>query len=169
MSIRPRVTSVLCRNRPARPRRKRRRGGEETGVPRSRDRSSVRAAVLRAPLRRAIRLALPSGRSLAAGLALVAVAAGLYVGARETSVFAVQRIEVTGGKSRVQTAVRRALSDERGASLVKIDAEVLAASLVQRVPEVESATVDRAFPHTLAVQIRPERAVAVLRRSGGSW
>jgi hypothetical protein len=93
----------------------------------------------------------------------------LYAAARETSLFAVQRIEVTGGQPRVRAAVRKALRDERGTSLVKVDPEVLAASLVQRVPEVESATVDRAFPHTLAVRIRPERAVAVLRRGGGSW
>jgi len=129
----------------------------------------VRAATLRVPPRPAIRIALPSGRSIAIGLALLVAAAGLYAGARETSVFAVQRVEVVGGQPRVQTAVRRALRDERGTSLVRVDPQVLAAALVERVPEVESATVDRAFPHTLAVRIRPERAVAVLRRGGSSW
>jgi cell division protein FtsQ len=140
-----------------------------TGVPPRRNRSTVRAATLRAPLRRPLGLALPSGRSVALGLGLLALAVGLYVGARETSVFAVQRIEIAGGKPRVQAAVRQALRDEEGVSLVKVDPGVLAASLVDQVPEVESATVDRAFPHTLAVHIRPERAVAVIRRGAGSW
>jgi hypothetical protein len=138
-------------------------------VPQRRDRSVARAAALGVAPRRAIRIGLPSGRSVAVGLALLVAAVGLYIGARETSVFAVERVEVLGGQPRVQTAVRRALRDERGTSLVRVDPEVLAAALVDRVPEVESATIDRAFPHTLAVRIRPEHAVAVLRRGGGSW
>jgi cell division protein FtsQ len=134
-----------------------------------RNRPAAPAAPVRVPSIRLARLALPSGRSVAVGLGLLAGAVALYAGARETSVFAVQRIEITGGRPRVQAAVRQALRDERGVSLVKVDPDVLGASLAQRVPEVESATVDRAFPHTLSVHIRPERAVAVLRRGAGSW
>jgi cell division protein FtsQ len=141
-----------------------------TGVPaRRRIRPTARAAVLRAPQRGAARVALPSGRSVVAGLALLAGAMLLYGAARETSVFAVRQIEITGASPRVERAARKALADERGVSLVKIDPAVVASSLVQRVPEVESASVDRAFPNTLAVRIRAERPVAVLRRGAESW
>jgi len=40
---------------------------------------------------------LPSPRSLLAGLALIGLAAGAYIGARETSVFAVRDIVIVGG------------------------------------------------------------------------
>jgi cell division septal protein FtsQ len=114
-------------------------------------------------------VALPSGRSIAAGLVLLAGASALYGAARETSVFAVRRIEITGATPRVETAVRRELGEERGISLVKVDPATVAGSLVQRVPELESASIDRAFPNTLAVHVHTARAVAVVRRGSGSW
>ncbi len=136
---------------------------------RRQSRPNSRTAVLRLPHRGGIAAVAPSGRSIAAGLALLVAAVGLYGAARETSVFAVQRIEVRGAPPRVQTAVRRALRDTRGTSLVKIDPAVLGATLADQVPEVESAAVDRAFPHTLTIVVRPERPVAVLRRGAESW
>lgn len=138
--------------------------------PRRRSRPSARAAA--APPRRRSRdlgVALPSGRSVALGLALLVGAVSAYGAARETSLFAVSAIELTGAPPRVESEVRRALRDERGTSLLKIDPARLANALAATVPEVESASVDRSFPHTLAIRIRPERPVAVLRRGADSW
>jgi cell division protein FtsQ len=129
----------------------------------------VRTAVLRLPHRRGIAAVAPSGRSIALGLGLLVAAVGLYGAARETSVFSVQRIEIRGASPRVETAVRKALRAERGLSLLKVDPAVLGGTLAGQVPEVESATVDRSFPHTLRVVIRPEQPVAVLRRGAESW
>ncbi len=139
-----------------------------TGVPaRRKSRPSARAAAL--PLRRELGLALPSGRSIALGLALLVAAVSAYGAARQTSVFSVRTIEVRGASPRVETAVRRALREEAGTSLLRIDPAAVAAMLAVSVPEVESASVDRAFPHTLAVRVRPERPVAVLRQGAQSW
>ena len=126
--------------------------------------------VLPLPRRRRVdvlRLA-PSGRSLLVGLALVLVAAGLYGLARETSMFAVDRVRVEGAAPAVAAQVQRELNGYDGRSLVSVDA----ASVEQRVdalPAVRSATVDRAFPHTLRVRVVPELPVAVLRRGSDSF
>jgi cell division protein FtsQ len=135
----------------------------------ARKRTTARAAVLpagRAPFDVA-RLA-PSGRSLAAGVALFALAAGAYAGARETSVFAVRRLEVAGGSPRVRAEVRRALRAELGRSLLRVDGDELERRL-GRVPEVLAIRFDRAFPHTLEVTITPERPVLLLRRRDQGW
>ncbi len=136
---------------------------------RRRSRPTARAAVLRLPHRSGIAAVAPSGRSIAAGLGLLVAAVGLYGAARETAVFSVQGIEIRGAPPRVEKAVRKALRDTQGTSLVRIDPALLAATLADQVPEVESAEVDRAFPHTLRVVVRPERPVAVLRRGAESW
>jgi POTRA domain, FtsQ-type len=130
----------------------------------------VAEKVLPLPRRRRVdvlRLA-PSGRSLLVGLALVLVAAGLYGLARETSMFAVATIRVEGAGPAVAADVQRELRRYNGRSLVGLDA----ASVEQRVgalPSVRSATVDRAFPHTLLVHVLPELPVAVLRRGVDSF
>ena len=110
----------------------------------------------------------PSGRSLLVGLAVVMIASGLYALARETSLFAVNSIEVEGAPSAVAADVRAALRSYQGRSLVAVDAR----SVEQRVDAlatVRSAVVDRAFPHTLRIRIVPELPVAVLRRGVDSW
>jgi cell division protein FtsQ len=122
------------------------------------------------PARRTVdlgRLA-PSSRTLVLGLALLALAVGGYVGARETSVFAVQRVEVAGGTPRVRAAVRAALAPELGRSLLRIDGEDLDRRLAP-VPAVLSARFDRAFPHTLRVVVTPERPVLLLRSGDDGW
>jgi cell division septal protein FtsQ len=111
---------------------------------------------------------LPSGRSLAIGLALVLIAVGLYGLARETSMFAVRTIEVDGASPAVAAQVRAALHAFEGRSLVAVDA----ARVEQRVDDlaaVRSSAVDRAFPHTLRIDVRPELPVAVLRRGSEAW
>ena len=110
----------------------------------------------------------PSGRSVLVGLALLLIAGGLYGLARETSMFAVQSIRVEGATPALAATVRQELSRYDGRSLVGLDA----ASVSQRLaglPAVRSATVDRAFPHTLSVRVVPELPVAVVRRGRDSF
>jgi cell division protein FtsQ len=130
----------------------------------------VAEKVLPLPRRRRADIArcLPSGRSVLLGLALLVIAVGAYGLARETSMFAVQTIRVEGATPSLAASVREKLGRYDGRSLVGLDA----ASVAQRVegmPAVRSASVDRAFPHTLAVRVVPELPVAVVRRGPDSF
>jgi cell division protein FtsQ len=113
-------------------------------------------------------LPLPSRRSLALGLGLLALAGGAYALARETSAFAVGRIEVAGGSPLLRARVRRALAPLRGTSLLALDGKALERR-VEALPWVVTAGYDRAFPHTLRVTIVPELPVAVLHRGRETW
>jgi cell division protein FtsQ len=110
----------------------------------------------------------PSGRSLAIGAASMLIAAGLYGFARETSLFALETIEIDGATPALAARVRSELRPYKGRSLVAVDAAAVA-ERVNGLPAVRDSVVDRAFPHTLRVRIVPEVAVAVLRRGAGSW
>jgi cell division protein FtsQ len=110
----------------------------------------------------------PTRRSLAVGLGCLAFAGGAYAAARETSAFAVQRIEVTGAPADVQNQVRHSLASFDGTSLLGLDGGALERN-VESLPSVVSATYDRAFPHTLRIAVVPERPVAVLRRGRQWW
>ena len=55
-----------------------------------------------------VRLA-PTRRSLTLGFGILALALGAYLIARETSLFAIDRIEVRGGSPQVDAQVRQAL------------------------------------------------------------
>jgi cell division protein FtsQ len=101
-------------------------------------------------------------------LALVGGAVGLYVAARQTSLFALDRIEVTGAPPPVAARIRAALADYQGRSLVRFDGKD-ARRRIAGVAEVASATFDRDFPHTLKVRVHLERPVAVLRRGADAW
>jgi cell division protein FtsQ len=130
----------------------------------ARRRPSARTAVL--PARRPlpdVRTLLPTGRSLLIALALVAAAAGAYLAARQTSLFAVQTIEVRGGTPAVRAQVQAALAPEAGRSLLRIGGGELGGRL-DTVTGVRSFRYDRRFPHTLEVVIRAERPVLVLRQ-----
>jgi cell division protein FtsQ len=111
---------------------------------------------------------LPSGRSLLAAFALLALAGLLYLAARETSMFAVRSIQVAGASPAVAERVRAALAPLRGSSLVALDRSEVERRLAA-LPDVASANYDRAFPHTLRIVVQPERAVAVLRRGSEAW
>ena len=63
-----------------------------------------------------VRLA-PTRRSLAIGFGILAFALGAYLLARESSLFAVNTIEVRGGSPRVAAQVRHALASLAGTSL----------------------------------------------------
>ena len=121
-------------------------------------------ALQRAPL---LRL-LPSGRSLLIGFAVVLGAAGLYLLARATSMFALSRIEVEGAPAPVAAHVRAVLAPLEGQSLVTLDSGEVARRLAT-LPDVAAAGYDRDFPHTLRVVVRPEHAVAVARRGAKAW
>jgi cell division protein FtsQ len=110
----------------------------------------------------------PTRRSLAVGLGILAFGLGAYAFARETSLFAVSRIEVQGGSPRLTAQVRGALSPLVGTSLVGLDGAA-AMRMVEALPTIVSARYDRAFPHTLRIAVVPERPAAVLRRGSDSW
>jgi len=110
----------------------------------------------------------PTRRSLAVGFGLLAVALGGYLVARETPLFAIDRIEVHGGSPRVAAQVRQALASLTGRPLVGLDGSAVLQK-VDALPTVVSATYDRAFPHTLSIFVVPERPAAVLRRGPDSW
>jgi cell division protein FtsQ len=113
-------------------------------------------------------VAVPWRRVFAIALGLAAALAVLYLGARETSVFAVRTIEVSGGPPAVRGAVRAAADSVAGESLVGLDGDALVADL-QALPSVRSASYDRAFPNTLRIFVQPERPVAVVHVGSGSW
>ncbi len=110
---------------------------------------------------------LPSPRSVAVGMVLAILAVGGYVVARETSVFAVQTIDVRGGTPAVRAEVRAALSDENGISLLRVGGADLTRRLAA-LPDVASFTYDRSFPHTLRIVVRRERPVLVVRQVPGN-
>jgi cell division septal protein FtsQ len=139
----------------------------------SRPRVRAGSAVASFPrLRPGIRLGLhrvaPSARSVALGLLLVLLAGGMWLAARTTSLFAVEQVEVRGADAAVAADVRSALNESEGRSLLELDLPSLEGRL-EAIPTVADATLDRAFPHRLAVVVVPERPVAVLRQGADSW
>src|SRR5262249_53355539 len=95
-------------------------------------------------------------------------AALAYVVARESSMFAVTNVEVTGAPPAVATQVTRALAGIDGQNLLKLDGASVIGTL-EALPTVYRAGYDRDFPHTLRVSIVPEEPVAVLRHGADSW
>jgi cell division protein FtsQ len=114
-----------------------------------------------------VRLA-PSVRSVLIGLALLVLAVGGYVGARETSVFAVRTVEIRGGTPLLRAEVRKALAEEVGQSLLQVDGRVLGRRLAP-LPGVRAFDYDRAFPNTLRIVVRPEEPVLVLRQGASAY
>jgi cell division protein FtsQ len=106
---------------------------------------------------------LPSGRSVLAGLAIALVAVLAYVGARETSVFAVRTLDVRGGNPQLRAQVRKALAGELGRNLLTVDRAALQEKLAN-VAGVLDFRYDRAFPNTLRITVRREHPVLVLRQ-----
>ena len=111
---------------------------------------------------------LPSGRALLVAFAAVAAIVGGYFAARETSMFAVHRIEVTGARPSVIERVDAALAPLDGTSLLSLNAADLDERL-SRLRDVSLISYDRAFPHTAKVVVSAERPVAVLRRGSQAW
>jgi cell division protein FtsQ len=130
------------------------------------------AVVLRIPRvrghERALARVLPSWRSLAIGFAALLAVAGAYLVARDSALFAVQRVEIQGAPPAVSREVRAALRPLEGESLLRVDLDAVANRLAA-IPSVRYARFDRAFPHTLVVTVAAERPVAVLRRGDEAW
>jgi cell division protein FtsQ len=92
----------------------------------------------------------------------------LYLGARETSIFALRTIEVEGAPPEVRQSVLQALEATRGRSLVSLDGEAVVRRL-EALPSVQSVAYDRAFPHTLRLTVVPEQPVAVVNQASALW
>jgi cell division protein FtsQ len=105
---------------------------------------------------------------LAVGLVLVTLAGGAYLIARESSIFAVQRIDVRGARPALATRIRAALAPLEGTSLVSFSRSAADHRLVG-FPEIARVGYDRDFPHTLHVQVTVEQPVALLRRATDAW
>jgi cell division protein FtsQ len=101
-----------------------------------------------------------------AGL-LVACAAA-YMIARETSIFALQRIEVDGAPPALAAQIRSVLEPLSGESLVGFDSSAAARRLAV-LPQVAQVHFDRDFPHTLRVFVKVEQPVALLRQASSAW
>ncbi|MEK6273831.1 MAG: FtsQ-type POTRA domain-containing protein [Actinomycetota bacterium] len=111
---------------------------------------------------------LPSGRSLLIGFGLLGLAVGGYLLARETSMFAVQEVEVRGARPSAVRRVDKALAPLAGQSLLSVDSAAIDRNL-QALPDVSLISYDRAFPHTARIVVSAERPVAVLRRGSEAW
>ena len=132
--------------------------------------SRARAAVVALPLRRPVGRVgalVPSARSVAVGLGLIALATGTYALARSTSAFAVQEVRVEGTTPAVARQVRAALEQDVGTSLLALDRDLI--PRLETLPDVRTAVYDRAFPHTLVVRVERELPAAVLRHGRESW
>lgn len=119
----------------------------------------IAAPVDRARLARRRALARSRGRrrlALVCAVAGLAVAAGGYKLLEASSVFAVRDVTVQGGTpgldAQVEAAMRAAVGSR---SLLTVDTGPLERTLLA-MPYVRRATVDRAFPNTLAVSVAME-------------
>ena len=121
----------------------------------------------RARPRRPVHL-LPSWRTLAIAFGALLAIAGAYAAARESALFAVQTLEIRGAPPAVTRDVRTALRPLEGESLLRLDLDTVSDRLAA-LPTVQEASFDRAFPHTLRVEVKAERPVAVLRRGDEAW
>lgn len=146
-------------------------GGRVGGASRRRTRAA--SVVVPFPLRQSggrldLARLVPSGRSLLLALALVAGTLAAYWLARVTPLFDVQRVEVRGAPPEVVREVEHATRPDVGTSLLAIDAARLE-DQIRALPSIAGVSVDRAFPHSLVIQVAVERTVAVARRGHTSW
>jgi len=110
----------------------------------------------------------PWRRAVLIGACVVALLGLLYLGARETPVFALRTVEVEGAPTTVRQAILESLEETRGTSLVSLDGDAVARRL-EALPSVQSVTYDRAFPHTLRLVVVPEKPVAVVNQASNLW
>ncbi len=110
----------------------------------------------------------PSGRSLLVSFVIVVAAFGGYWGARATSVFAVEHVDVQGAPPQIAREVQRVTRAVVGTSLLSVDSAAIEGS-VRALPSVAAASVDRSFPHTLVIRVAPVWPVGVVRRGEDAW
>jgi cell division protein FtsQ len=99
---------------------------------------------------------------------LLALAGGAYAVARETAVFAVERIDVQGAPPALAARIRAALAPVEGTSLVSFS-RGSADRRLAGFPQIAHVDYDRGFPHTLHVRVTVEQPVALLRRGPDAW
>ncbi|HKO73680.1 MAG TPA: FtsQ-type POTRA domain-containing protein [Gaiellaceae bacterium] len=107
-------------------------------------------------------------RAVLIGVSILAALGLLYVGARETPVFALRTVEIQGAPPKVRQAVLRSVEETRGTSLVSLDGDAVVRRL-EALPSVRSVSYDRAFPHTLRLVVVPEQPVAVVDQASNLW
>jgi len=110
----------------------------------------------------------PSGRTIALLFAALATVVGLYLIARESSLFAVRAVEVEGAPPALTRKIDTAVARFRGHSLVGLDRSAVERAVLG-IPEVRTARIDRNFPNTLRIFIGREFPVAILRRGAEAW
>lgn len=111
---------------------------------------------------------LPSWRVLALAFGAVGAAGVAYLAARETPMFALRSVDVSGASPAVAARVASALREFRGTSLVALNINRVDERL-EALPEIAGARYDRDFPHTLRVTVRVDPPVAVLRQGIDAW
>jgi len=111
---------------------------------------------------------LPAGRTIALLFCALAAAVGLYLIALESSLFAVERVDVKGAPPALDREVQAALQPFRSQSLVGLDRAAVERAVLA-IPSVHSVRIDRDFPNTLRVFVVRERPVAVIRRGPEAW
>jgi cell division protein FtsQ len=114
------------------------------------------------------RLGVTTVRALGVLMLVAAVVVLLYAAARFSSLFAFEKLELTGGRPGTREQVRAALRPLLGESLVALDQADLR-RMLEELPAVRSARIDRAFPHTLRIALVHERPLAVVQSGGEAW
>ena len=110
----------------------------------------------------------PTRRELLMLAAILALLGGAYAVARESRVFALRTVTVSGAHPNAAREVQGSLRDVLGTSLVGLDAADIERR-VSALSSVRAARVDRAFPHALTVVVEEERPLAVVRRGTRAW
>ncbi len=118
--------------------------------------------------RRASVALVPSGRTLVFLFAALAVVVGLYVLALESSLFAVEKVQIKGATPALSRQINTVVKPFQGRSLVGLNKAGVERAILA-IPEVRTARVDRAFPNTLRVFVAREHPVAVFRRGRDAW
>jgi len=111
---------------------------------------------------------MPSGRTITLLFAALVAAAGLYVLALKSSLFAIEKVEIRGATPALSRKISAAVKPLRGRSLVGLKKDGLERAILA-IPEVKTVQVDRAFPNTLRVFVAREHPIAVLRRGREAW
>ncbi|RIJ76219.1 peptidase S33 [Nakamurella silvestris] len=109
-------------------------------------------------------------RRIAWIVALVVVllaGSGVYV-VWYTSVLGLKEISVSGVDGAVEKAVLAAAPPADGSPMIKIDLAAVRRDVLE-VPQVAGASVSRAWPGSLVIQVTPRVPVAVVSANGALW
>jgi cell division protein FtsQ len=114
------------------------------------------------------RLGIPAARILGVLMIVAAALLLLYAAARFSSLFALEKLELSGGGPAAREQVRATLRPLLGTSLIALDQAEVRRRL-EALPTVRSARIDRAFPHTLRITLVYERPLAVVESGEDAW